>query len=183
MTNIEITDIQFNQIKNFANEVYPTIQSYLSDRNQTNKETVINQIIVGKIGEVGAREWITTWGKPSDVNFSVTKDKSFDPDLTVTVSYKMHVKSQSSEQARRYGTSWTFGYGKNGNRDKEIFDNPHKNDFVIFCLVHGKLVEIKAVMRVPELHKLKLFKLPKKESLKNVKRVIYLNDIPKKYWK
>jgi len=180
MIEIIVTPQVIEIATRFANEVIGT-NHYYSNRGQSNKDTIIHQIFVGKIGEFAVRQWYIQKGFAcSEVDVTVTRKKTFEPDLRVD-GHACHVKSQSMESAQRFGISWTFQFAGSkgaGHRDHEIFDTYSEHDRVIFCVVNPPAVKIMAEIKVSDLHKLSLFDLPKKKELAEYKRVIYFNKIP-----
>lgn len=182
MIEIIVTSQEIENATRFANEVVGT-NHYYSNRGQSNKDTIIHQVFVGKVGEYAVRQWYIQKGFTcSEVDITVTRKKTFEPDLLVD-GQACHVKSQSMESAQRFGISWTFQYAgssKSGHRDYEIFDTYSEHDRVVFCVVSPPVVKIMAEVMVPDLHQLGLFDLPKKKELMEYKRVVYFNKIPGK---
>ncbi len=167
--------------QHFANEVVSTVTGYYKNRGQSNIDNIKNQTFIGKIGEFGARSWLLSQGyQCTDINLTVTYNKTFDADLILNKNIKCHVKSQDSESANRFGISWTFQFSGQGggHRDKEIFDKYDIEDRVVFCLVKSPVVYICAQVYVFQLHEMNLFGLPKKESLRGIKKVVYYDSIP-----
>lgn len=167
----------------FSEGVIPTLP-YLRNRNQEDLEIIKYQIIIGKLGELGAKKWLEDLGeKCSEVDFEITENKTYAPDLMINEEIHCHVKSQDLNSARTFGLSWTFQFSGNGigHTDSRIFEDYNENDVVIFCLVNGSLVYIKAKIPVKKIHELDLFKEPRKESLAGIKKVVYFEDIPEDY--
>jgi len=173
----------YKKCKDFAEKVYPTLH-YLRNRNQRNEKTIKNQIITGKLGEIGVyRYFISKNIECTLPDFEVTTKKSYNADLKIKGDIPCHVKSQSIESAKRYGTSWTFQYGNiyGYNPDKEIFLSENPVDIVVFTIVSDDVVNIKSIISLRDLLKKCKFSDPKLKHLKGIKKVIYANDIPKKY--
>ena len=181
MIEIIVNPQEIESATRFANQVVGT-NRYYSDRGQSNKDTIIHQIFVGKVGEYAVRQWYVQKGFTcSEVDVTVTHKKTFEPDLRVD-GHACHVKSQSMESAQRFGISWTFQFAGSsgaGHRDHEIFDTYSEHDRVIFCVVNPPAVKIMAEVKVTDLHQLGLFDLPKKKELVEYKRVVYFNKIPR----
>jgi hypothetical protein len=180
--NVSIAKVDWECCDYFAHKVVDTNKSYYAQRAQTDINAIIYQIIVGKMGECAVAQWATSTNRVcSKVDFSITKDhKSFAPDLIIS-GKNVHVKSQDVISAERFGLSWSFQYGegKAGHCDKEIFLEYGKDDSVVFCKVNVDKLEVNilAVLRVGLLHSKQLFKEPKKESLKGIKKVVYYDSI------
>ena len=180
---IELTDDEKKESEIFAENSIKT-HSYYKFRNQRDPKTIQNQIAIGKKGEIGVLKWLRKQNiECSNIDFTVTENKSFKPDIMIDKNIACHVKSQSNESALKYSKSWTFQYsGKGaGHLDKDIFLDYGENDFVVFCIIENGNVEICARIPISELHRLGLFKEPLKDSLKGIKKVVYLKDIPTKY--
>ena len=181
MYKIVLNDDEIREAQQFADEVVSTVSSYYRDRGQSNIDNIKKQTFIGKLGEYGARSWLLLQGyQCSDINLTVTYNKTFDADLILNNGIKCHVKSQDLESANRFGISWTFQFSGQGggHRDKEIFDNYDLEDRVVFCLVQSPVVYICAQVYVSQLHEMSLFGLPKKESLRGIKKVVYYDSIP-----
>lgn len=183
MVSIKLIKEEMEKAKVFAEQSLKT-HSYYKDRNQKDQTIIQNQIFIGKKGEIGVWKWLKSKSiQCSDIDFTVTKKKSFKPDIIVEGNIPCHIKSQSIETAKIFSESWTFQYsGKGrGHTDNSIFTNYGKNDFVVFCIVDNDNVRICAKIPVSEIHKLDLFKDPDKVILKGIKKVVSLKDIPTKY--
>ena len=152
-----------------------------SQRNQNNRDKIINDIIVGKLGEIVAYQYIISKNnKCSMPDFKVyaPNEKSWQPDL-ITDNYKIHVKSQDNQQAKIFGASWTFQLSnKNNNygKDTEIFRN-NNTDIIVFTGVNliknrGSVFCIKKALDI-----IPILKDPIKKSLIGIKKVVYYKDL------
>lgn len=181
MSVITLTDLDLKMCEEFAHDVYDTVP-YFKDRGQTNKSAILFQTATGKLGEIATRNWLISRGHTcTDVDFAITRNKSFSADLTVDENIPCHVKSQDVESGNRFGVSWTFQYGKTRGGDVEIFNPTNKTQVVVFTTLNFPYAKIQAQARVWQLHALNLFDLPVKESLRDSKRVVYLKKMPKQF--
>lgn len=169
---IEFSDKDIEKCHKFATSIDTR---FYASRAQFNNEKRIKDQIVGKLSELVAYRFLDSKGiKTSEPDFKIyeKKDKSWDFDMK-SKEYNFHVKGQNIEQGRRYGVSWIFQDG-----DKHIFKEYSDKDYVCFVSIdlEKKIGEIRGVVSIPELHKRKLFKMPKLEYLKT-KRAVYMADL------
>jgi len=147
-------------------------------RNQFNKNAMIHQTTTGKLAEWGVTLYFTdmpcTISNP-DMEIYQAAGKSFDADLKLD-GEDLHVKSQSVDSAKRFGTSWMFQYGGNGYGHTDPLLKK-ENGYVAFCVVDfdKKTVVLHGICNFDTLRK--RLREPVKESLKNTKRCIYLEDL------
>ena len=147
-------------------------------RNQFNKNAMVHQTTTGKIAEWGvALHFIDQQRSISDPDMKVYEaaGKSFDADLQLD-GKDLHVKSQSVDSAKRFGTSWMFQYGGRGFGHTDPLLKK-ENGLVAFCVVDfdNKKVIIHGLCNFDTLRK--RLREPVKESLKQTKRCIYLEDL------
>lgn len=184
-----IKPITRERCKDFAKRFVITTEKHHQKRGQFDQEVRIIQATEGKIAEFAAYDLFANYLKVDctkpDVQIYDDKTKikkSFDSDLKV-VGNKCHVKSQPAISAKRFGTSWMFQYAdetgniKSGHRDREIFDDYSDDDFCCFIVMDQATAYILACPKVKTLHEKKLFDLPKKITLHNSKRVVYLDQL------
>ena len=174
-------DFYYRICNQYARQELSSTLAQKNKRNQFNKEAMIHQTTTGKLAEWAVTLFFTD--KPcriSDPDMKVyTKyEKSFDADLKVD-GIDLHVKSQSIESAKRFGTSWMFQYGGKGNGHKDPLLS-YANGLVALCVVDfkGKFVEIKGICDFKSIRG--KLREPVKEALKRTKRCIYLEDLLEK---
>lgn len=157
----------------FAHDSILTNLNTYAKRNQTNIHKIVNDIIVGKVGEFAVYQHLSTTGVVNEPDLTVYSEnkKTFDADLT-TSGFNIHVKSQSRIQSEAYGTSWSFHPTDN------LIKNPKPNDVIFLCLVDDLTVEILHYDKAS--YYLDLYSDPLIKALKNHKKVIYFTDILKK---
>ena len=147
-------------------------------RNQFNEKAMIHQTTTGKIAEWAVTLFFTD--KPctiSDPDMEIYSkyQKSFDADLKID-GFDLHVKSQSTESAKRFGTSWMFQYAGRGGGHRDPLLT-YDNGLVAFCVVDfkEKAVRLEGICEFGVIRE--KLREPVKESLKNTKRCIYLEDL------
>jgi hypothetical protein len=160
--------------KHFAEKVVQTNIDCYKDRNQNSIEKIKKDILIGKLAEWGVFfVYHFVRGKMNisspDMRIYSIKDKSFDADLKFGL-FNLHVKSQTSESAYRYGDSWVFQI------KDPLFVYSNEYDIIIGCRVYlesdGALVQIKLEKPFDNLK----FGEPKLAKFCGIKKTIYLKD-------
>ena len=126
-----------DKCKKFAELCVETNLDEYKRRRQFNKTKITNDILVGKIAEIGAYAYVK-----KNLGYSCTlpdyeiyeaRKKSFGADLKARDSdgndFEIHVKSQLKKQAKKYGESWMFQA-----RDK-LVTKPKDQDWLVLCQV------------------------------------------------
>ncbi len=147
---------------------------YGKQRGQANRELRITQHYGGKLCECVVSEWLNRQGvtcTSPDFNIYERNQKRFGIDLTVSldgIPTGLHVKSQTFSQARRFGFSLVFQNG----------DCAKKNDHVALCFIdeRNRVILLRGLPRVTDLHRHGLFKEPKKVAFRGQKKVLYMDD-------
>jgi hypothetical protein len=109
---IEVVELEkelADNAKRFAQAVVETTD--YSDANQGNREKVIHDHFISKLGEEAVKKLLTDLGyavRGPDYTIYPKFKKSWDSDLYVG-GLGLAVKTQSLYSARRFGLSWTFG--------------------------------------------------------------------------
>jgi hypothetical protein len=181
---INIPAEKIKAIKEFAKKCQPT--NNYKDTHQNNASKVTKDIEVGKIGEMGVYISLTANHNREvtevDLNVYDAKDKNWDSDLKVKEKnggklIGVAVKSQSSLSARMFGLSWTF-QDSPSRRDK-IFEKG--DSYVYFVEVHDDVVNVDKSINctIHGRNQIKncVFKEPKSEKLKGLKKVVYAEDL------
>ena len=149
-------------------------------RNQFNKNAMITQTTCGKLAEWACTLYFLDKGEPisdPDMEIYTASKKSFDADLQVD-GHDLHVKSQTTESATRFGTSWMFQYSGKGTGHCDPLLKK-ENGLVAFCVVDMKSHKVQ-IVGVCEFDKIRhKLREPMKEVLKKTKRCIYLEDLCK----
>ena len=169
---IKISDAEYNRCLRFSKKVVDTNIDCYSRRNQTDKEKIIDDILVGKIAEIASEKLLTARGmehSETDLNIYDVGGKSFDPDLygwTERHSWKFHVKCMKKENAERWGLSWSFQA-----RDHLVTD-ASGDEYIILCeMVDYHTIDIKTVVKANTLFN--CWSEPKLSKLKGIKKVLY----------
>lgn len=161
------------ECENFAIKRAEGSGKLYGQRGEPRHDKIIDDIRIGAMAEIAAYRAVKDKVKElsfPDFKIYDKKNKSFDADLTGE-GVRFHVKSQSLESAKKYGSSWLFQ-----KRDK-LLNAPGGDEFFIFCIVTGLEVEIKGIVSVSELVMKDLVKEPKVWRYRNTKRAIYLHDV------
>jgi hypothetical protein len=149
--------------------------SLYAQRNQWDADKRKADSKIGKLGELAVyyslKDKYPTITYP-DFKIYKPREKSWDFDLKHE-KFNLHVKTQESLQAAKFGESWIFQ-----NEDKHIFKNYNDNDYVVFVGVNmfQKHGIIKQILPVKLLHEMQLFKKPVLAKLIS-KSAVYFEDI------
>lgn len=159
---------------------------YYNNRNQFDTAKKRSDSMIGKLGElVVYYNLIEKYPDLTYPDFKIYKprEKSWDFDLKHE-KFNLHVKTQESLQAAKFGESWIFQYGNGKNRhyDREIFDRTTPNQYVAFVKVNmmKNEGEVRAIVSLDMLHDNNLFALPMLEKLQFAnKKAVYYKDLEK----
>jgi hypothetical protein len=160
--------------------------SLYAQRNQWDADKRKADSKIGKLGELAVyyslKDKYPTITYP-DFKIYKPREKSWDFDLKHE-KFNLHVKTQESLQAAKFGESWIFQYGNGKNRhyDREIFDRTTPNQYVAFVKVNmmKNEGEVRAIVSLDMLHDNNLFALPMLEKLQFAnKKAVYYKDLEK----
>lgn len=156
--------------KHFAELCYQTNIKEYYKRNQKDIEKIKKDISFGKMAEFGVYYILLEKGIDDltipDLSVYNYKNKSFDADLKCKNFY-FHIKSQTTESASKYGSSWTFQ-----KKDPFVL-SPKENDYFIGTQIDENKFEVKILLS-KKANELK-FGSPKLDKLVS-KTCIYLED-------
>lgn len=142
-------------------------------RGELKLDKIRQDIVTGALAEFAVYEYFSNKGvecsKP-DLEIYENKKKTYSPDL-VAGGCVLHVKSQTVASAAKYGSSWLFQ-----STDK-LLGTPSETALMIFCLVDGHRVEIKAIVSVLDIVENGLTAKPKVWRYANSKVAIYLKSV------
>ena len=180
----KFTSEEYNYVLNtttkYACNEYESSKKKRYQRNQFNKERIIQQNIIGKIGEFAAMFYLLDQCKQCsspDMKIYKGKKKSFDADLVLD-NQPLHVKSQSKASSDYFKcVSWTFQKGGKGAGHTDPLTKRPLDDLVIFCHVDGQDIEIFGPYQWKDIKP--LLKDPILDRLKGIKQCIYLEDLKK----
>lgn len=176
----------------FGRGQYNTSKDNLKKRGQSNPANIIEQCQTSKIvEEMNRNQLLTYYSGLSAVDWNIyeKKDKNWSPDLldsTTDPFTHIGIKSQRTEVGATYGVSWIFEYrgGRKHDVDLGVFSDEAKKPGHFICFnsidMMGKRGELQAIIAISTLHDLKLFELPKIESLQSNKLAVYLESLKKK---
>lgn len=185
MKRIEVTDKERELAQDFAIRVIDTNVNHYARRNQSNKDKIINDITVGKIAEYAAAKMFLLHGidcTEPDITVYGAKKKSFDADLIIATAKHIHVKSQLTSSARRYGKSWMF------QKTDKLITKPKETDYILVCNVDDskEFVVTEALFKANEITHLygepKVMQLSSKKALywdtvSDIKELNYINRL------
>lgn len=173
-----------DKCKKFAEESVDTSINHYKRRGQGNREKIIQDIICGKMGELGVYNMLQQAGyKVTYPDFAIYKGrkKSFDADMTADKkgkTFKVHCKSQTDSSRTKYGASWILQYGGNGfGHTDKLFKKREPNDFLCAAVVSGLEVTVYTAVKISTLFDLGMVELPALDWLAKTKRAIYYKTI------
>ena len=181
---VKITQEQYDKARAFAEQRIGSSKGLYSYRGESKTEKMIEDIIVGTVGEFAAAKYLRSKGlsctRP-DLKIYEAKRKSFDADLfanesvdielNINKEFKIHVKSQSVKSSKRYGNSWLL------QKSDKIVKSPSKNDLFLFTNVNGLEVEILGVVACKDIVSFNLLDECKVPYYRHSKHALYFNDI------
>lgn len=180
----EVTDELIDRCMVFAKASIDSSNDKYSSRGQDSTEKKILDIRNGRIGEETAYNLFSTClpnlSKP-DYNIYGVKQKSWVPDLVDPSGIELAVKTQDIFGLCGFGESWTFQWGHGVDCDGFIFKEKDLNHYVTFVQLNtlGKFAAVRGIVKVQWLHDNDMFKDPVKESLWDIKLVVYYTDLEK----
>lgn len=186
MTKLVILSaMEILQCEQFALDSIDTHLRHYQRRGQTNKEKILRDITVGKMGELALYIYLS-----KSVSFASTAPdfeihkggrKRFGADLFLTQGgeqYPVHIKTQDKSSSDKYGDSWLFQWGGAGlGHTDKIFKSYDPKELFAACNVNGQNVVILGIWHLKDLFENDLFKEPRLQWFKNTKKALYLKDI------
>jgi hypothetical protein len=180
--SIDITSADKKKCANFAEASVDSSLSHYRKRNNTTRERVVDDIITGKLGEIGAYRYLKSMGfDATEPDFKVyeQRHKTFDADISdMTHGFKFHCKAQSENSAIRYGNSWILQYaGKGWGHQDKLFKHRSERDFLIPLLVLDEIVVIFGIVKINTIFENNMIEEPAIPWFKDTKRAIYLDKL------
>jgi len=176
---VEIPDDIMKLVSAFADVQTDTVLEHYQNRSQTNAEKIKEDCIVGKLGEFGTYQYFIGRGyactKP-DMNVYVPEDKRFASDL-IGDGKKLCIKSQSIEQAGRFGLSWVFQNSGEGSGHHDKILDVGGDELFVGCMVDDNIVDIKAIIPMEWVLQCGMLKDPVLVKYHNIKKVLYYKDL------
>ncbi len=170
---IVISQEVYDRCVKFAEERIAGSAGLYAYRGEANKEKMVEDCIIGTLGEFGAYEYLKSKGisiSEPDLTIYENKKKSFAADL-LNQDLKIHVKSQSAKSHKRYGASWLL------QRRDRVVQNPDSNEYFIFTKVEGLVVTIMGVCRIKDITDAELWGECKVPCYRHSKVALYLDDL------
>lgn len=170
---IELTKDIYDMCSEFAHNRIGKSAKLYEYRGETKMGKMIDDIIVGTMGEWGGYEFLKYHGievsKP-DMKIYEKKRKSFSADL-LSEDYKFHLKSQNEISRKRYGSSWLL------QRYDKIVTQPKDDEYFILTCVRDLEVEILACVKIKDIVKAGLWGECKVPRYRHSKVALYLKDL------
>lgn len=174
--SIEVSQYFYNKCVNFANDRIGRSADLYTKRGEARIKKILEDIIVGTVGEYGVYKYLKEKeifvNKP-DLTIYDVRNKSFAADL-FNDDVIIHVKSQSTKSALRYGNSWLLQ-----RRDK-VTREPAPNEYFAFTQVDGRHVKLLGIVKCIDIIKYDLLEECKVPSYRHTKYALYWNNIKDK---
>lgn len=132
-----------------------------------------SDIITGAMAEFAVYNYLKSKGievTAPDLSIHSEREKSYAADLHSNVG-DFHVKSQTAESANRYGLSWLF------QDSDRLLTLPSERAYLVFCMVDGDEVEIKAIVHNIDIVESDVVSRPKIGKYAVTKKAIYHKDL------
>lgn len=175
-----LTKKELEKCMQFAENSVDSSLSHYKRRNNTSRSRIIQDIYTGKCGEIGVYKILKSLGyevNQPDFEIYEGRKKSFNADMTYG-NYNIHCKAQNEESATKYGISWILQYGGSGwGHTDKLFKNRSKFDILAPTLIIGDEVQLFGLIRVDDLFKKDMIKMPSCKWFADTKRAIYYDDI------
>ena len=170
--NVKIVAAIIKEAENFADDVIGTVD--YADSNQSDKNKIRDDHFISKIGEEAVKIVFRKLGKAvTSPDYKIYRDKrkSWKEDLKID-NIPMAVKTQRRSTALIFGLSWTFQCSD--TRSDPILQRPEAwVCFVEYDDLHGQECIVYPPRQIREL----IFKPPRKQSLRGMKKVVYADDL------
>ena len=168
---IKLSKYHLNKCEKFADDQLKGSAKLYAYRGESSKLKMREDIIIGKLAEVGACKFFKS-RKPDFTIYERSK-KSYSADLKLG-NMRIHVKSQSKLSVKKYGHSWLF------QRSDQIVRNATPFDFLVLTSVDlDKLeVTILKIIRAREINKWGECRVPR---YRHSKVALYLKEIEDGY--
>ncbi|HTN47537.1 MAG TPA: hypothetical protein VL098_14395 [Flavipsychrobacter sp.] len=169
---VEVPKEKISLARKFSLDVAPTTN--YTDSNQYSREKIQDDHFISKIGEEAVVQVMKRYGQLSgpDYTIYVGKSKSWLHDLEMNHT-GIAVKTQRRTAAEHYGLSWTFQYGK-GRKDS-LLQQP--DAWVVFVEYNDRKPYECRVFPPYQVKEL-TFKEPRRDYLRNSKKVVYASTLP-----
>lgn len=172
--SIELCKKDLTKAKNFAEARIGGSKDEYMKRGEANVAKMIEDIEYGAMAELAVYRLLKglklSCTKP-DFKIYEKRKKSYSPDL-ICNGLNLHVKSQGTVSAKRYGSSWLF------QKFDPLIKNLDPKDILVLCIVDGNTVHVKNLIGFRELVKLELLDKPKVFQYAITKVAIYLEKLP-----
>lgn len=135
---VKLSDALIKKCEEFAVERITGSKSLYTYRGETRKDKMIEDVIIGTLGEWAVEAHISSMGydcTEPDMKIYEKRRKSFSADLYVD-DIEVHVKSQGVISAKRYGHSWLL------QKHDKIVSDPQDNQIFAFTKVDLKAKEV-----------------------------------------
>lgn len=152
----------------YSNEVYQSIKEKYSDRNQSGKDKIKQDIYLGKMAEYAVYNYLVENGKdvtPPDIMIYNKYNKSFEADLFVNKTSPLHIKSCMNVDPIH--NSWLFQPNDPLTRD------PKEDDMIAFVVAMPDATFYSYIVKGMDI--IKLYSLPRNPLLK--KKAIYESSL------
>lgn len=154
----------------FAKECVGTNVDEYAKRGQSNRDKIINDIYIGKLGEAAMAKYLKSHGTVLGPDYTIygKRKKSFDADLHYN-EQKLHIKTQSLFSAEKYGISWIL------EKRDPLLNGKNQEDLIALCVENRHGIEFKGMFVLSDIRE--SFALPKLKWFQENKIALYWDDL------
>lgn len=170
---IKVSKYIYDKCVEFAHQRIDASRDLYSYRGEHKEEKMIEDCIIGTVGEWGAYNYLKSHGiivKKPDMNLYESKRKSFSADL-YNDDFDFHVKSQGQQSIKRYGKSWLL------QRYDRVVKKPEDYEYFIFTSVNGREVDILGTVLCADITNNDLYGECRVPRFRKTKVALYLDDL------
>lgn len=177
VASVDLFKESIEKCSKFAELCVDTNLDEYKRRRQFNRAKITDDIKTGKMAEIAVFDFLTGKNfKCNEPDFEIytARKKNFNQDLIAVKDDKtwhIHVKSQKSEQADKYGISWMF------QKKDKLITKPKEEDVIVLCIVTACTVNVIGAHYAKDI--VDIYGEPKLKHLTS-KAALYYDDINRK---
>lgn len=175
---LKISNLWIRKCEEFADQQLKDSYNLYKHRGEQRIEKMRDDIIVGKLVELAAYKFLkpmfTNLSKP-DFTIYERKNKSFSADL-YTKAVSFHVKGQSEQSRKKYGSSFLF------QKTDPVIRTPEPNHFIIVGVVDEEKLFVTLLGCISAANMKQYIKEPKNPTYALTKVAVYVDDFDPEYF-
>jgi len=171
--DVKISPTTLKTCENFADARLGASANLYKKRGEQQISKIRQDIITGTVAEFAVQQFLKLDGRncsAPDLTIYPATQKSYASDLC-SEGLDVHVKAQDVESANRWGLSWLF------QKKDPVIKLPKAKDYVCFCKVSGRSVQIKAIVRAKKLLEEHLISELRLSGYNKTKKAVYYDEL------